>query len=134
MLQNFDQKEFLPPPKFKDIMHSKLLNLKANLPMFTTAFIIYGIGIVYLFTYLIPLLSPGYNDKFKFLVEDKESHFGIYSKTPKAAYWVFIFAPYVVFMSLISISFYRAASTSPGSISYCKSNYDKLTTNLDTFN
>ena len=118
LLQNFDQKEFLPPPKFKDTMHIKLLDFKANFPMYTTIFIIYGIGFVYFFTYLLPLLIPGYNDRYKFLIEDKESYFGIYSKTPKAIHWIFIFVPYVILMTLVSISFYRAAKTSPGSISY----------------
>lgn len=93
LLQNFDPKEFLAPPSLKDTMYVRLLNLKANLPMYITIFIIYGIGVVYLLTFLLPILIPEYNEYFKF-IEEESGGFGLYTKNPSAVHWVFLFGPY----------------------------------------
>jgi hypothetical protein len=55
LLQNFDADEFLVPPSPKEKFYLNLLNLRANLPMYTTTFLIYGISLMYFFTYILPL-------------------------------------------------------------------------------
>jgi hypothetical protein len=52
LLQNFNADEYLAPLSSKEKL---FLNLKANLPIYTTTFLIYGINLMYFFTYILPL-------------------------------------------------------------------------------
>jgi len=94
LLQNFNPNEFLVPPTLQESMYVYLLKLRSNLPMYTTMFMIYGMCISYLITYLLPLLIKSYNDRFEFLVEDPDRAIRIYSKYPSPLYWIFIFLPF----------------------------------------
>lgn len=116
LLQNFDPNEFLVPSTLQETIYIQLLKLRANLPMYTTLFIIYGISITYLLTYLLPLLWKDYNEKFQFLVEDKNRFISLYSKDPNPTHFIFLLLPYLALVVLITIALVRATLTSPGSI------------------
>ena len=64
LLQNFDADEFLVPPSPKEKLYLNLLSLRANLPMYTTTFLIYAVSIMYFFTYILPLTFPEYNESY----------------------------------------------------------------------
>lgn len=70
LLQNFDPNDFLIPPSTQELIYFFFLKFRANLPMYTTITVIYGIGITYFFTYLLPLIDVEYNDEYRFLPQD----------------------------------------------------------------
>jgi hypothetical protein len=114
LLENFNADEFLVEPKFSQKIHLYLLKFRSNLPMITTILLIYGISLVYFLTFLLPLLVPTYNDKYKFIIEDTSRVLSFYSTSPTLFHWFLLFI-FLLDLTLITMALYKATYTGPGS-------------------
>ncbi|CAI2360782.1 unnamed protein product [Moneuplotes crassus] len=106
LLQDFNADEFLNPPPLRDRIVFYLLRFKAGLPMFTTLLLIYGIGLSYFLTYLLPIVYSENRDNS----EESES-----VKRSEVYTFIILVILFISFMFLISFSLYKASYTDPGS-------------------
>ena len=77
---------------------------------------IYLISMVYIFTYLLPLVFEEYNERTNFFFKDPDDLPGM-RKAPDAIKWILLVLTILMFL-IINISFFRAAFTPAGSLPF----------------
>ena len=114
LLQDFKPEELGDKLTAGEYLTMFVLKAKAIIPMLVALFMIYFIGGVYIFTYLIPLVSDDYNGWSYFFYEDEDRIPGM-RKLPKSLQYIHLSIVVIIYM-LIQVAFYRAAYTSPGAL------------------
>ena len=114
LLKDFKPEELGDRLTGREAITMFFLKAKAVIPMLVALFMIYFIGGVYIFTYLLPLVSDDYNSWSYFFYEDEDRIPGL-RKLPKSLRYLHM-SVIMIMYGVIQIAFYRAALTSPGNL------------------
>lgn len=114
LLKDFNPSELIQKTSTKERLSTLLLKIKAIIPLAVSLFMIYLITFVYLFTYCVPIVFDGYNDKTNFFFDDPNELPGL-RKLPHGLRVVMLVLT-ICFFIIINISFFRAAYTPAGNL------------------
>ena len=114
ILKGFDPKELVPKQSLYDKVQMSLLKLKSLLPLIVTVGLIYFLGLMYIFTYCLPLVSDNYNDNTYFFYQDDDKIEGLRQLPGAIKVEIMIFA--LCLFIMINISLIRAIYTPAGGL------------------